>query len=153
MADLVLLNGRFWTANPNQPWAEALAIKGDRILATGRSEDIKKLADKKTREIDLGGALVVPGFIDAHTHFLKGGFSLSNLDLRDVTSRQEFVRRIKTKALELEKGEWILDGNWDEQQWDPPGLPGETGLIPFPARIRFVSAAMTCMWLWPTVWP
>jgi len=123
MADIVLLNGRFWTANPNQPWAEALAIKGDRILAAGRSEEISKLAHKNTRVIDLKGALAVPGFIDAHTHFLKGGFSLSNLDLRDVASREEFVRRIKTKALELEKGEWILDGNWDEQQWAPPGLP------------------------------
>ena len=123
VADTVLLNGSFWTAEPSQPWAEAVAVDGERILRLGRTADIKKLVGTKTRVKDLGGALVLPGFIDCHTHFLKGGFSLSSIQLRDVTSREEFVRRVEVKAQELEDGEWILEGNWDHEQMTPVELP------------------------------
>ena len=123
VADTVLLNGSFWTAEPSQPWAEAVAVDGERILRVGRTADIKKLVGTKTRVKDLGGALVLPGFIDCHTHFLKGGFSLSSIQLRDVTSREEFVRRVEVKAQELEDGEWILEGNWDHEQMTPVELP------------------------------
>jgi predicted amidohydrolase YtcJ len=123
MADLVLVNGTVWTANSAQPWAEAVAIDGDRILRVGRTAEIKKFVGKKTRVIDLKGALALPGFIDSHTHFLKGGFALSSIQLRDVTSREQFVQRVEAKARELEKGEWILEGNWDHEQWNPVELP------------------------------
>jgi predicted amidohydrolase YtcJ len=123
MADSVLVNGSLWTANSTQPWAEAVAIDGDRILAVGRTAEIKRLASKKTKVIDLNGALVLPGFIDSHTHFLEGGFSLSSIQLRDVTSRERFVKRVEEKAQGLGKGEWILQGNWDHEQFSPPELP------------------------------
>jgi predicted amidohydrolase YtcJ len=123
MADMVLVNGTVWTADPSQPWAEAVAVDGDRIWRVGRTSEIKKLVGKKTKVIDLKGALTLPGFIDSHTHFLKGGFALSSIQLRDVTSRDEFVRRVEAKARELEKGEWILEGNWDHEQLSPPELP------------------------------
>ena len=123
MADIALLNGTVWTANPSHPWAEAVAIEGDKILAVGRTSEIKKMVGKTTRVIDLEGTLTVPGFIDSHTHFLKGGFSLSSIQLRDVASRDEFVKRVEAKARELEKGEWILEGNWDHEQFSPPELP------------------------------
>ena len=123
VADTVLLNGSFWTAEPSHPWAEAVAVDGERILRVGRTADIKKLVGKKTRVKDLKGALVLPGFIDCHTHFLKGGFSLSSIQLRDVTSREEFAKRVEAKAQELEDGEWILEGNWDHEQLNPVELP------------------------------
>lgn len=123
MADLVLINGRVWTVNPAQPWAEAVAIEGDRILRVGRTAEIKKLAGQKTRVIDLKGAMALPGFIDSHTHFLEGGFSLSSIQLRDVISREQFVQRVEEKARSLRKGEWILHGNWDHEQFSPPELP------------------------------
>ena len=123
MADLVLLNGSVWTADPSQPRAEAVAVDEDRILAVGRTADIKKLVGKKTRVIDLAGSLAVPGFIDSHTHFLRGGFSLSSIQLRDVTTREEFTKRVGAKAQELENGDWILEGNWDHEQFSPPELP------------------------------
>src|SRR4030042_6035492 len=110
MADVVLVNGSIYTVKSAEPWAEAVAIDGDRILRVGRTADIKKLAGKKTRVIDLKGALVVPGFIDSHTHFLEGGFSLSSIQLRDVTSREQFVKRVEEKARGLQKGERILHG-------------------------------------------
>jgi predicted amidohydrolase YtcJ len=123
MADLVLINGRVWTVNPAQPWVEAVAVDGDRVLRVGGTAEIKKLVGKKTRVIDLKGGLALPGFLDSHTHFLEGGFSLSSIQLRDVTSREEFVRRVEEKARSLRKGEWILHGNWDHEQFSPPELP------------------------------
>jgi predicted amidohydrolase YtcJ len=123
MADLALVNGSVWTANPAQPWAEAVATDEERILAVGRTADVRKLVGRKTRVIDLAGSLALPGFIDSHTHFLKGGFSLSSIQLRDVTTRDEFVKRVEAKAQELDKGDWILEGNWDHEQFSPPELP------------------------------
>jgi len=123
MADLVLLNGTVWTVNPSQPWAEAVAVKGDRILEVGSSQAIRKLASARTEIIDLKGDLVLPGFIDSHTHFLDGGFSLLSIRLREAESREAFIARIRDKAKELERGEWILNGNWDHQSFSPPELP------------------------------
>ncbi|NIM89729.1 MAG: amidohydrolase family protein [Candidatus Aminicenantes bacterium] len=122
-SDMILLNGNIWTVNPDQPWAEAVALEGGRILQVGSTSEIKKLAGAKTQIIDLKGDLVLPGFIDSHTHFLDGGFSLPRINLREARSKEEFIERIQNKAKELEKGAWILDGNWDHQQFIPPELP------------------------------
>ncbi len=123
MADLVLLNGKIWTVDPSRPWAEAVAVDGDRISRVGTSREIKPLVGRETKVVDLGGALVLPGFIDSHTHFLKGGMALASVQLRDVTGREEFTARLAAKARELEKGEWILEGNWDHEQFTPAELP------------------------------
>jgi len=123
MADLVLINGTVWTVNPGQPWAEAVAVKGGRILEAGSSQAIRKLASPRAEIIDLKGDLVLPGFIDSHTHFLDGGFSLLSIRLREARSREDFVARIRDKVNELDRGEWILNGNWDHQSFDPPELP------------------------------
>ncbi len=130
MADLVLLNGTVWTVNPDQPWAEAVALKGDRILEASSSQEIKKMIGDNTQVIDLKGDLVLPGFIDSHTHFLHGGFSLLSIRLRDAESREEFITRIDDKAKEIGKGVWILDGDWDHQSFDPPELPRKEWIDP-----------------------
>lgn len=130
MADLVLLNGTVWTVNPDQPWAEAVALKGDKILEASSSEEIKGMIGDNTQVIDLKGDLVLPGFIDSHTHFLNGGFSLLSIRLRDVESREEFITRIGDKAKEIEKEVWILDGDWDHQSFDPPELPRKEWIDP-----------------------
>lgn len=130
MADLVLLNGTVWTVNPDQPWAEAVALKGDKILEASSSEEIKGMIGDNTQVIDLKGDLVLPGFIDSHTHFLNGGFSLLSIRLRDAESREEFITRIGDKAKEIEKGAWILDGDWDHQSFDPPELPRKEWIDP-----------------------
>ncbi len=130
MADLVLLNGTVWTVNPDQPWAEAVALKGDKILEVSSSEEIKGMIGDNTQVIDLKGDLVLPGFIDSHTHFLDGGFSLLSIRLRDAESREEFITRIDDKAKEIKKGVWILDGDWDHQSFDPPELPRKEWIDP-----------------------
>jgi len=130
MADFVLLNGSIWTANPDQPWAQAVALKGDKILEAGSSQEVKGLIGDKTQVIDLEGDLVLPGFIDSHTHFLDGGFSLLSVRLKDAESREEFIARIEDRAKEIGKGAWILEGGWDHQSFDPPELPRKEWIDP-----------------------
>jgi predicted amidohydrolase YtcJ len=123
MADLVLLSGAVWTGESVRPWSEAVAVKGDRILLAGSNREVRSLVGGKTLVVDLRGRLVLPGFIDSHTHFLDGGFSLLSLRLREARSKADFVARIADKAKELGKGEWVLNGDWDHQQFEPPELP------------------------------
>lgn len=121
--DLVLVNGKIWTENPAQPEAEALAVSGSRILAVGDSNSIRKLAGAGTKLIDAGARRVVPGFNDAHVHFYIGGDTLTGVNLRDVNSQQEFRERIASFARSCPKGEWILNGSWDQERWSPAALP------------------------------
>ncbi|MFI5174616.1 MAG: amidohydrolase family protein [Terriglobia bacterium] len=133
-ADLILLNGRLWSGNASQPWAEALASRGDRITAVGSNEDIKKLAGPKTQVIDLQGRLSLPGFIDDHTHFMSGGFQLLSVDLRDARTPKEFARRIREKAEKLGAGRWITGGDWDHELWPGAPLPTKVLIDPFTAN-------------------
>jgi predicted amidohydrolase YtcJ len=121
-ADLVVY-GRVWTGDSTKPWAGAVAIAGDTIAAVGDSGDIARLAGKSTQVISNGKAMVVPGFMDGHTHFIYGGFQLIQVDLRDANTPQEFVRRIKAYAAKAKPGEWILGGNWDHERWAGTPLP------------------------------
>jgi len=130
MADIVFLNGVVWTVNPNQPKAEALAIKGNRILKVGTSSEMERVTGDSTKVVNLDGAFVLPGFTDSHTHFLDGGFSLSNVQLREATTPDDFVSRIEDLAQKLGEGAWILNGNWDHQQFDPPELPKKEWIDP-----------------------
>ncbi len=123
MVDLALVNGRIWTGSVARPWAEAVAVRGERITAVGTTAEMRLLAGPGTKLVDLGGSLVLPGFIDSHAHFLAGGFALKTVDLRNAASRGEFVARIAAKARELGPGRWVLTGDWDHQAFDPVELP------------------------------
>ncbi len=122
-ADLVLLNGKIWTVNDRQPEAEAVAIVGNRIAAVGSTRDIRRWIGAQTKVIDLQGRRVVPGFNDAHVHFLDGGAGLASVQLRDAGSQEEFRKRIGEFAAKLPKGRWVLNGNWDHENWKPASLP------------------------------
>lgn len=122
-ADMVLVHGRIWTENPPQKEAEAIAIVGNRIASVGSSEEILKLAGPSTRVIELHGRRVVPGFNDAHVHFVDGGTALTSVQLNGAKSEQEFRARIAAFARKLPKGAWILHGEWDHEQWTPAELP------------------------------
>ncbi|HZV34075.1 MAG TPA: amidohydrolase family protein, partial [Verrucomicrobiae bacterium] len=120
-ADLIIINASIRTMDAAQPVVEALAILGNRIAAVGSTDEIRSLSGPKTRVIDAGKRLVLPGFNDAHVHFLSGGFQLSNVELRDAKSPEEFAARIRRFAEKLPKGQWILGGEWDHESW--PGAP------------------------------
>src|SRR5438067_12582144 len=111
--DLVIINASIHTMDEARPKAGAVAILGNRIAAIGSTPEIRALAGPKTRVIDAGEKLVLPGFNDSHVHFLMGGFSLSNVDLRDAKSPEEMARRLGEYAKKLPNGRWILDGDWE----------------------------------------
>lgn len=113
---LAVINARVWTGDTERPWAEALAAAGDRLVAVGTTEEIRRLAGV-ARAIDAGGRLVTPGFIDAHIHFLQGGANLTSVQLRDARTREEFVRRIAAFAAHVPEGTWITGGDWDHELW------------------------------------
>ena len=119
--DLIILNAAIRTMDDAKPTAEAVAVSGNRIAAVGSTADVRKLAGPKTRLVDAGGKSVVPGFNDAHVHWLTGGFSITNVNLREARSPEEFARRIGDFAKTLPKGRWILEGSWDHENW--PGTP------------------------------
>jgi hypothetical protein len=110
------VNARVWTGDRAAPWAEAIAVTGEQISAVGTSDEIRRLAAGATM-VDGAGRLVVPGFIDAHVHFLEGGFRLASVQLRDAATRDEFVSRIRAFAATVPAGTWITGGDWDHTLW------------------------------------
>jgi hypothetical protein len=76
-ADLTVTNARIWTGNPSRPWAQALAVRGDRIVTVGSGAEVAKLSTAATTVIDAKGQFVVPGFIDSHVHFVTSGAQLA----------------------------------------------------------------------------
>jgi predicted amidohydrolase YtcJ len=119
-ADLVVY-GRVWTGDSARPWASAVAARGDTVVAVGDRRAVDALIGPGTRIMDNGAALVVPGFGDAHTHFIDGGIQLRSVDLRDAASPAEFIRRLAAFARRQPPGGWITGGDWDHERW--PGAP------------------------------
>lgn len=114
---LAVVNARVWTGDLRRPWAEAVAVAGERVAAVGSSAAIRKQTTASTRVIDAAGAMVTPGFVDAHVHFLPGGFGLASVSLRDARTREEFTRRLAEFAARTPPGRWIRYGDWDHELW------------------------------------
>jgi len=122
-ADLIITNAKIWTVDKARPQAEALAVLGDRIVAVGSAGEVDAWHGPQTKVLDAQGKLLLPGFNDAHVHFVDGGDHLQAVQLKDAASPEEFARRIGERAKTTAKGEWIMGGDWDEQKWSPPNLP------------------------------
>lgn len=116
-ADLVLTNGNVITVDDALPRAEAIAIRGDRILAVGSAEDIASLTGDGTEVIDLGGQTAIPGFIEGHGHYTSFGGSLLILDFRYAESFGEIVSMVADKTAETPAGEWIIGRGWHQDKW------------------------------------
>lgn len=122
-ADLVLHNGRIYTANSASPRAEAIAVRGDRIAHVGSEAEALAMRGPQTRVIDLQGATVIPGFHDAHGHFTSLGQSLQRLDFRGTTSYNQIVAMVREAAAKARPGEWILGRAWDQNDWPEKRFP------------------------------
>ncbi len=118
MADKVIINAEIWTGDDAQPQAQAMAIKTDTLVAVGTNDEIQKLVDNNTEVIDAKGNFITPGFIDAHVHFLTGGFNLSSVQLRDAESPVDFIERMREFAKDVPSGTWITGGDWDHTNWN-----------------------------------
>ncbi len=114
---VAIVGGKVWTGEPNQPWAEAVAIAGDRIVAVGSAASVRATVSEATRVIDARGGLVVPGFIDSHVHLLTGGMNLASVQLRAARTPADFIARIRAFTATLQPGTWITGGDWDHQNW------------------------------------
>ena len=117
IADVVYLNGKVWTGVEGASNVQAIATRGDKIIGVGSSTQIMALKGLNTQVIDLGDKLVIPGFIDNHTHFINTGFNLASVKLRDAATQKDFAKRIRDFAKTLEPGTWILGGEWDHELW------------------------------------
>lgn len=116
-ADYIFKNANIWTGNLDKPNAQAMAIKGDSILAIGSFEDVTKFKSDLTEVIDVEGNFISPGFIDCHVHLLMGGNSLQSVQLRDANTKDKFIQRIASFSKDLKPNQWIVEGNWDHTLW------------------------------------
>ncbi len=119
---IAFINGKIYTVNEKLPFAEAVITQGEKILFVGSQRDAEELIEKNTKKIDLKGRLMLPGFIDNHTHFAHGGFYLLGIDLRPAKSTQELKQLIK-EYVNQHEGKWITGGYWDHEQWEINNLP------------------------------
>jgi predicted amidohydrolase YtcJ len=146
-ADLAVF-GRIWTGDSATPWAGAVAVRGDTIIAVGDSAEVARLVGRGTERLDNGSALVVPGFIDDHVHLFSGGFQLTSVDLKDADSPEELVRRVREHVSRLAPGEWMTGGDWDHERWPGTMLPDRSWIDSVtPRNPVFLSRYDGHMWL------
>jgi predicted amidohydrolase YtcJ len=133
-ADAIYIRANIYTGAPaNSQFSsidreEALAVRGDRILAVGKNVDLQKFKGPQTQVVDLGGHFVMPGFNDAHLHLADAALQKLNVDLKGVKTLDEFRERILAKVEAAKPGEWILGGGWDETLWPVRALPSRWDL-------------------------
>src|SRR5882757_4303395 len=122
-ADVIVINAHIYTVDPQQAWAEAIAVRGDHIVAVGDNAKIKAYRRKTTRVIDAHGRLVLPGFTDCHIHFMDGSLGLTRVDLNESGTVDEIKKRVKAYA-DLHRHEpWIQGMGWTYPTFKPSGLP------------------------------
>jgi hypothetical protein len=127
-ADLVLTNARIYTVDSARPVASALAVRAGRVLFVGSDAEAKALAGRSPRIIDLRGATVIPGIIDAHAHLLGLGNTLRRVNLAGSTSYDEVIDRVKAWAKDVPPGKWILGRGWDQNRWPNKEFPTHDAL-------------------------
>ena len=122
-ADSVVANAKIYTVNPQQPWAEALAVRGEKILAVGSTREINRYRGPNTRVIDAQGRLVLPGFTDCHIHFMEGSLGLLHVDLNGAATVREIRKRVSAYAIAHPHDAWILGMGWTYPAFAPSGMP------------------------------
>lgn len=124
-ADLILLNGKVYTVDPDNPWASALVITGNKIIAVCKKDSqARRYVGERTRVIDLDGKFVTPGIIDGHVHFNRAGALINDANLMTVSDEAGLREEIQGVVAILDDGEWITEGLWGAyEQW----ALGDTG--------------------------
>jgi predicted amidohydrolase YtcJ len=123
MPDTIIVNAKVHTVDRQRPQAEAVAICGERIAKVGTTTELRGLAGQQTRIIDARGRLVIPGFNDAHVHFISGAEQIVGVDLRPARDEKDLVRRLGEHVARLPEGRWVLGGYWDHEAWPSRALP------------------------------
>src|SRR5829696_5408825 len=121
-ADLLVVNGKVYTADGSGSFVQAVAVRGNRIVSIGTSRELERFRGPKTEIVDAAGAAVLPGFNDVHTHMLSGGLALDNIDLGGANTLEEVQRRIRTFASAHADRAWIEGRGWSYEPF-PGSLP------------------------------
>jgi predicted amidohydrolase YtcJ len=124
-ADVVVTHGRIYTVDAKHPWAEAIAIRKDKILAVGTNREIFGYRNSSTKIIDAQGRLVLPAFTDCHVHFMDGSRGLQEVALDDAKTIAEIQRRVRAYAAAHPKDPWVLGRGWTYPVFAPSGLPNK----------------------------
>jgi len=124
-ADIIVTNARIYTVNPQQKWAEAIAVQGDKIIAVGERKQVEALRGPSTRMIDAGQRLLLPGFVDCHIHFMDGSLGLTRVDLNETTTVAEIQKRVKAYADAHPNELWIQGMGWTYPTFGPSALPNK----------------------------
>jgi predicted amidohydrolase YtcJ len=139
-ADIVVIHGRIYTLDSRQPWAQALAIRADKIVAVGDDATIGKFRGSDTKVIDAAGQLVLPGFVDCHIHFMDGSLSLDRVNLEGAKDVAEIQQRLREYASQHPGNDWLLGRGWDYAMFGTAALPDKKYLDElFPNRPVFLE--------------
>ncbi len=112
--ELILYNGNFWTVDPRNPRAEAVAISSGRFLAIGKNQEVLALAAGSAKKIDLGGKTVLPGFIDAHSHPAEAGLDHLRMVDCDLRSIAEILAALRQRGAQTAPNQWVLGFKYDD---------------------------------------
>lgn len=139
-ADIIVIHGRVYTENPKQPWAQAVAIHGAKIVAVGDDAAIEKMRGMGTKVINAGGKLVLPGFTDCHIHFLDGALSLGRANLEGAKDAADIQKKLREYASQHPGDDWVLGRGWDYAMFGSEALPHKKYLDEiFPNRPVFLE--------------
>src|SRR5688572_28163518 len=127
-ADVIITNARVYTADAARPRAEAVAIRGDRIVFVGSAHEAAMMRGASTRVIDVAGKTVIPGMIDAHGHLTGLGAALRTVDLVGTRSYQEIIERVARRAQQAPANSWVIGRGWDQNDWPDTRFPVHTQL-------------------------
>ena len=123
-ADVIVHNAHIWTGDTLKPRAQAVAIRGERLIVVGTNAEADAHRTAHTRVIDAGGRFVTPGFIDDHTHFNQAGALLIGANLLDVSTAGPFAERVKAAAARMSHGAWLTGGDWGAYEDSPQKSTG-----------------------------
>ncbi len=127
-ADIIVVHGRVYTENPKQPWAQAVAIRGAKIVAVGNDPEIERMRGMSTKVVNAGGKLVLPGFVDCHIHFFEGSMKLAWVHLEDAKNLSDIRAKLRAYAAQNPGDGWILGIGWNYGMFGPDKLPDKKDL-------------------------
>ncbi|KAL7593708.1 protein LONG AFTER FAR-RED 3 [Lactuca sativa] len=116
-ADLLVTNGTIYTSDSSLPFANSMAIRDGRIIRIGNYSFVREMSGYGTKELNLEGKLVVPGFIDSHVHLLFGGLQMARVEVRGVKTKKDFIEKVKEAVKNMKEGSWLLGGGWNNDLW------------------------------------
>ncbi|KAK9055991.1 hypothetical protein SSX86_027078 [Deinandra increscens subsp. villosa] len=116
-ADLLVTNGTIYTSDSSLLFADSMAIRDGRILRIGNHSFVQEVSGHGTKELNLEGKIVVPGFIDSHVHLLFGGLQMARVEVRGVNTKDRFIGKVKEAVKDMKEGTWLLGGGWNNDLW------------------------------------